>query len=805
MVSLTYPGVYVVEKPSGARPISGASTSIGMFVGRAQKGPIGRPVRLTNLTEFIRTFGDDSAVSDMARYVRLFFTNGGSDLYVMRIANGAVPAFVHLQNEAGANTLTLTAKAAGATGETIRARVSYGGEEPEARFNMEIFRWGPNAAGVNVESEIEVYVNLTMNPNDPLYAETYLTQNSALVDAQDVGPAASNGMALMGRPLPGNTPAAFRNAFTALVDATPGAPGGTHFAISVDGLPYVEVDLTSTAAAVAADASASANAVIDDTLAPELQTVIQQAYQDQGTPGVACTVGREQGPTIGGTPTRYLTITSDNGGDIRLRPATGGKDITATLMMGPANGGLEIGAHAARRPAPTGISIRFADAAALRTFSARANSTLDRVDLPGLNAAGAPATLNITDTRPGANAADEIVTDTYASSANGNHDGVRQRLNQLRDAINAHRAANPRLSPWTATTSGLRLTLNSSTAGDTDVPTFVAQPADWAAATRVLNVPRYTVGAAGVAGLQQAAGAVASDGNPPQLVDYTNAFAVIDEEVRDWNIMVLPPDNTTVQDMQPFIAAASAFCREQRAFLIVNPPETGLSPQDMATAADALRVGVATDHAAVYYPNILINEGGRQVSIGPAGAMAGVYARTDQTRGIWKGPAGQDLPILGITGVARQLSDGHVGMLNPRGVNCITQASSGIRPWGARTLAGANELASEWKYINVRRTALFIEESLYQGLQWTVFEPNGETLWGQITLNVDTFMGRLFREGAFKGTTKADAYFVRCNAETTTQADIDVGVVNVLVGFSALKPAEFVVLTLQQIAGQADT
>ncbi|WP_425097906.1 phage tail sheath subtilisin-like domain-containing protein [Tropicibacter sp. S64] len=807
MVSLTYPGVYVVEKASGARPIAGASTSIGMFVGRAQKGPIGRPVRLTNLTEFLRTFGDDGgAVSDMARYVKLFFMNGGSDLYVLRIANGAQQAQVQLRNEADtASVLTLRAKAHGASGETIRARVRYGGEEPEGRFTLEVFRWGPNAAGVNVESEAEIFVNLTMNPNDPLYAQSYVTQNSALVDAVDTGPAGVNGIAILGRPLPANDGDAFRTAFAAAVDGAPGAPGGTHFAISVDGLPFVEVDLTGTEAAVVADAAASANTTIDNALIPTLGQAITQAYQDIGTPGVSVTVGRLVGPTIGGTGHRYITIRSDNQGDIRLRPATGGKDISATLMMGPANGGLEIGAHAARRPAPTGISIRFADAAALRAFSERQNQSIVQVDLPGLDAAGNPATVNIASVRPDALGNALHVTDTYATSANGHNDGVRQRLNQLRDAINAFRTANPRLSPWTATTSGLRLTVTSATAGDTTMPTFAAQPNDFAGGTRVLNVPRYTVGAGGIAGLQVPTALPAGDGNPAQLVDYTNAFATIDEAVRDWNIMVLPRDNTTVQDMQPFVAAASAFCRQQRGFLIVDPPETGLDPQAMATAADALRVGVAIDHAAVYYPNILISEAGRQVSIGPAGAMAGVYARTDQTRGIWKGPAGQDLPILGITGVARQLSDGHVGILNPRGVNCITQASSGIRPWGVRTLAGANELASEWNYVNVRRTALYIEESLYQGLQWTVFEPNGETLWGQITFNVDAFMNRMFRDGAFKGTTKAEAYFVHCNAETTTQADIDIGVVNVNVGFAPLKPAEFVVLTLQQIAGQADT
>jgi phage tail sheath protein FI len=118
--------------------------------------------------------------------------------------------------------------------------------------------------------------------------------------------------------------------------------------------------------------------------------------------------------------------------------------------------------------------------------------------------------------------------------------------------------------------------------------------------------------------------------------------------------------------------------------------------------------------------------------------------------------------------------------------------------WGARTLQGNDERGSEWKYIPVRRTALFIEESLYRGTQWVVFEPNDEPLWSQIRLSVGAFMQDLFRKGAFQGTTPRDAFFVRCDAETTTQYDIDRGIVNIQVGFAPLKPAEFVIISIQQ-------
>ncbi len=142
------------------------------------------------------------------------------------------------------------------------------------------------------------------------------------------------------------------------------------------------------------------------------------------------------------------------------------------------------------------------------------------------------------------------------------------------------------------------------------------------------------------------------------------------------------------------------------------------------------------------------------------------------------------------------------GVLNPLGINCLRFFPVyGRIAWGARTLKGADQLADEWKYIPVRRTALFIEESLYRGLKWVVFEPNDEPLWSQIRLNVGAFMNNLFRQGAFQGSTPREAYFVKCDKETTTQNDIDLGIVNIIVGFAPLKPAEFVVIKIQQIAG----
>jgi len=190
----------------------------------------------------------------------------------------------------------------------------------------------------------------------------------------------------------------------------------------------------------------------------------------------------------------------------------------------------------------------------------------------------------------------------------------------------------------------------------------------------------------------------------------------------------------------------------------------------------------------------------------PSGTIAGLYARTDASRGVWKAPAGTEASLVGAQGVEKVLTDLQNGTLNQKGVNCIRVfPATGVVSWGARTLRGDDGLSDEYKYIPIRRLALYIEESLYRGTQWVVFEPNDEPLWAQIRLNIGSFMQSLFRQGAFQGKSPQEAYFVKCDKETTTQDDINRGIVNIIVGFAPLKPAEFVVIMIQQIAGQIQT
>lgn len=225
--------------------------------------------------------------------------------------------------------------------------------------------------------------------------------------------------------------------------------------------------------------------------------------------------------------------------------------------------------------------------------------------------------------------------------------------------------------------------------------------------------------------------------------------------------------------------------------------------------SDSTYPATTSKNAALFFPRIMtanpLKEFQLEEYIG-GGAIAGIFARIDGQRGVWKSPAGQEATLRGVAKLTVPLTDDENGELNPLGINCLrTFPVFGRLVWGARTLEGADKLASEWKYIAVRRTAMFIEESLFRGLKWVVFEPNDEPLWAQIRLNVGAFMNNLFRQGAFQGTTPRQAYLVKCDKETTTQNDINNGIVNILVGFAPLKPAEFVFIKIQQLAGQIET
>lgn len=279
------------------------------------------------------------------------------------------------------------------------------------------------------------------------------------------------------------------------------------------------------------------------------------------------------------------------------------------------------------------------------------------------------------------------------------------------------------------------------------------------------------------------------------------------EDVDIFNILCIPEvSNLGANDMRSVYTQAESYVEDRRAMLIVDIDADVDSLDEMQTwIAD--NAGLRHANAAVYFPRARIPDPlnqNRPRSIGASGMIAGLWARTDTERGVWKAPAGTDARLRGVESLAYNLSDAENGALNPLGINCLRNFPIYANIcWGARTLEGADVIASDWKYVPVRRTTLFIEESLFRGTQWVVFEPNDEPLWSQIRISIGGFMQDLFRQGAFQGSTPKEAYFVKCDAETTTQTDIDAGRVNIVVGFAPLKPAEFVIIRIQQINPRA--
>lgn len=301
------------------------------------------------------------------------------------------------------------------------------------------------------------------------------------------------------------------------------------------------------------------------------------------------------------------------------------------------------------------------------------------------------------------------------------------------------------------------------------------------------------------------------DGVAPGLDDYNTFFAKL-RKVRDVNMILLPGQTMPASGSgNQVIAAAVAHCEETASRMVLVDPASGyeLAQQN---DVDALSLSTST-YAALYYPWVKVANpfydrdtnatAPTTLTVAPSSFAAGLWARTDGTRGVWKAPAGVEASVRGLAGLEFTVEDGDQDQLNPAGVNCLRKLPSyGAVLWGTRTLA--TKANPEWRYVPVRRTAIYIESSIYNGIQWAVFEPNDHRLWSSLRANIGAFMDGLFRAGAFQGQKASDAYFVRCGlGDTMTQDDIDRGMVIAIVGFAPLKPAEFVIVRIQQKVGQS--
>ena len=470
-------------------------------------------------------------------------------------------------------------------------------------------------------------------------------------------------------------------------------------------------------------------------------------------------------------------------------------DFAGPMMLGVEQGGIEVARYSNLRPVFTGTAYVGAQTnvpedfiTAIGTFSNLAQSAVS-----GITIAGSP-TVPVNLSTGG--------TKNYEAAPSG-FDGVREKLRIIAQKVNS----DPNV-PWSAELWGYHLAFRKKSGAINDKSTVATIVTDVGGAF-VANTRQYVLGNAGASAFQSA-GIPGNNGAAPDVGVYggdpllhTGFFAL--DTVDLFNLMVLPGDREVDESTYlQIVGPASIYCNQRRAFLLVDAPGSwtnGDIPVADASAVNSLRALVVKDHSAVFYPRVQYSDAGLKKLIGPAGMIAGLMARTDSQRGVWKAPAGTEAALFGVLDLELNLTDLENGVLNKLGVNCLRKFPTGIVNWGARTLDGSDDIGSEWKYIPIRRLALFLEESLFRGTKWVVFEPNDEPLWASIRLNLNAFMMSLFRQGAFQGSTPDKAFFVKCDAETTTQNDRNLGIVNIEVGFAPLKPAEFVIIKIQQIAG----
>jgi phage tail sheath protein FI len=798
MVQVSYPGVYVIEVPSGVHTITGVATSVAAFFGRASRGAMNKAVHVLSQADYERNFGAPHPSSDLAQSVRQFFDNGGGECYVVRLAHGATAADVTLRNLADAqNVLTVRSKFEGAAGNRIRLHVDYDTANPDDTFNLIVSYEEPGAPPVE-----EAFTNLSMDPASPRFAPSFVTQSSTLGDVDmhpDMGDPtnptlAGNFINLLAntpagysqsrRPLPTNL-ANLKAAFNNFV-----AANQSRFEISVNGSQWTPVDL----AGVDFNAAGSVNALAS-AIGDEINTALGAEV-----PGlqVACTwdgLG-------GGTNLHVLRVTSDAAPhtSVHVRRASA-NDLASPLLLGLDQGGIEEVRYSNMRPVFTGSA--YTGGTAFGSIASGVNelARLAQNAITTIALDGQVINVDLVTTNP---------ADLWYQDPAGSVDGVRHKLQLIADAV-----TNDPTAPYIGQRWGYHLAFRRRTPGTiNDVATIVSAGSAVLSNRIVSNVRSYTLGPAGTGTYQPGPGTSGNDGAAPQVADYLGSellqtgFHALDS-VDIFNLMVLPGDrDVSPADFEQIVGPASTFCENHRAFLLLDAPSAWTSngrPVAQAADVNVLRALVSKNHSAVFYPRVMYSDAGVRRLIGPTGMIAGVIARIDSTRGVWKTPAGLEADLRGVLDLEVNLTDKENGVLNKLGANSIRKFPAGFVIWGARTLEGSDDLTSEWKYIAVRRTALFLEESLYRGTKWVVFEPNDEPLWAQIRMNLRAFMMGLFRQGAFEGSSPDQAFYVKCDSETTTANDRNLGIVNIEVGFAPLKPAEFVVIRIKQITPDLTT
>jgi uncharacterized protein len=875
-VTPTYPGVYIEEVSSGVRTITGVSTSVAAFVDYFSQGLLNKPVQCFNFGDFERAFGGLNDKSEASYAIQQFFSNGGSEAWVVRVGSGGVAAAtVEIQSGiGGAPALTLTAgrsdpitklpiKNPGLWGNNLRVTIDYPTPTSGDRFNLTVFQVDPKDGGQTVVRS-ETFRELSMNSADLNFVESVV--NDEFAGSKLVSVIASgNQRPLQTGTLSGVLPATLTlSAPNPEVTVTIGTEGQgiAKFSAKPTTLEAARAGLESAIRAANPSIKAFSQAtvsIVDNRLRILAGPTFSNAkvtFTSSPDPALLTSLGLSSGTNLEGVASGVISGAFPIAAGGKLNVTIGGSGpITLTLAamtdLAAARTEIESKIRAAAG-VPAGDAAAFTSARVIADTDTGGLIVLS--GLPGKAITFTPEAADLTVTALKLDASTARVISAFVSAniasvptvpagtilnvaigglgpfvvtTTANATTLSTIAPQLQVAIRAANSsnafANARVFEYAGAGNNHIVILSGETgtavvfsAGNGDTTTVTALGLNAAEA----NVQRYVLGAgAAITGTAQGSAAPGNDGNLPDglaligdLNTKTGIYAL--EGVDLFNILCIPRvavlPRTSPTEAAAVIAVmktAINYCEQRRAFFIVDTPSGINEVQEIKDWLNNSGVP-RSKNAALYFPRVQMPDplnGLKLRSVGASGMIAGLYARTDSDRGVWKAPAGTDATLRNVSKLEAMLTDPENGTLNPLAINCLrTFPVYGSICWGARTLDGADQKASEWKYVPVRRTALFIEETLYRGLKWVVFEPNDEPLWAQIRLNVGAFMNNLFRQGAFQGRTPREAYFVKCDKESTTQNDINLGIVNIIVGFAPLKPAEFVIIKLQQISGQIE-
>jgi phage tail sheath protein FI len=744
-VQTTYPGVYIVEQPPGSHVISGVSTSKTAFVGAARMGPSDTPTAIGSYADFARQFGDpvDATTHPMGYGVMHFFNNGGSQAIIVRALGAGANAASLALGPTNGITITLTALSRGAWANGTGS--------------------GASQSGIFVEVDAA-----TVNPNDRF---TLVITNwapgtgggAATVLAKETWPELS---------MSPNNPRYVATVLgaSALVTAE---VTGTETANPVAGTSEGSVDLSTAITGLATRTlrvSVDHGPPVDYVLWPTGASTDSHALADIVTFINSVANGFTASASASGGKLILTSDTTEANSAVVVTPS-GASDASTMLGLGVAAGGTEksgSGPFAGTSQGSVDLSTAITG---LPTRTLRVSvdqgPPVDYVLWP----TGAS-----TDSHALADIVTFINTIAHGFAASPSASGGKLILTS--DTTGANSAVV--VTPSGAGDASMMLGLGVA-AGGTEISGSAGdRPADAAAVGLSGGTPGAEVGASDIVSSQEGRGHLALD---------TLMFP-------RFNLLCLPGVTTADVDAIP---TALAYCKQNNAFLLVDPDPSVTAANALSQIAPFTREG---QHGALYWPR-LITPDSTSTGLPPSGAVAGVMAGTDAERGVWKAPAGLAAGIAGTTGVTAPTSDAVSGALNPYGINVLRSFPGvGLVVWGARTLAGSDALGDPFKYVPVRRLTDYIEASLYQGTQFAVFEPNDLVLWGQLRLAVTGFMRGLFRQGAFqqsKSQAESDSFFVTCDDTVNPQTEIDAGRVNIIVGFAPLKPAEFVVLTITQM------